>query len=389
MMRYFEGLNSLRFFAAVLVAISHAVKSVHTHHCSTIYDFSSYSIFQNGTTSVEFFFVLSGFLITSLLLDENRLKGDINIISFYKRRILRIWPLYYLMVLLYFIVIPVIVYCFHLHLATNMNMKQLMLYIVFLPNVVRVLYIQTMIGHLWSIGVEEQFYLIWAPLIKFFKSSLLWIFIAIILFKLCFNILFISDHLLSPQTGWSAIIRFIIELKFESMAIGGLGAYAVRQTSDLSHLKLFNKSMQIVFIGFLVVILCFKSLLLSSTVGTFILNDSIGLIIRSFLFLYLIVNISLNSGRLFHLNQLWLFKLGMVSYGIYMYHVTVEMFLLNVFKSTFDQLSTLPSTMLYYSSFLFLTILISNLSYHLFEKWFLKLKKGFTIRKPLVYIIAD
>src|ERR1051326_1775359 len=101
---YFPGLNGLRFLAAFAVVITHVELlkgqvGLPNHWTNPV-------IFNLGGLGVYFFFVLSGFLITYLLLAEKDKTGTIRIGNFYIRRILRIWPLYYFLVLLGFFVLP-------------------------------------------------------------------------------------------------------------------------------------------------------------------------------------------------------------------------------------------------------------------------------------------
>ena len=128
---YFPGINSLRFFAAMAVVLTHVelVKKLLFHLCELwlktedwIVGNAWQSIFREGPLKpiswlspfvtfggyfgVIFFFVLSGFLITYLLLQEKEESGDIAISKFYVRRILRIWPIYYLVIVLGFFVLP-------------------------------------------------------------------------------------------------------------------------------------------------------------------------------------------------------------------------------------------------------------------------------------------
>lgn len=89
---YFKNLNSVRFIAATFVVI---------HHIEQLKGLAGYpyrSWYVLGRTGVILFFALSGFLITSLLLAEQRETGCIHLRKFYVRRALRIWPLYYLIV---------------------------------------------------------------------------------------------------------------------------------------------------------------------------------------------------------------------------------------------------------------------------------------------------
>src|SRR3954447_279690 len=100
-----HNLDGLRFFSALIVVLGHveSFKSLHFHMPS----YYNVSFFLNGgTIAVTFFFALSGFLITYLLITEKNVRqkkgGNISIRQFYKNRILRIWPLYYTVILLVF-----------------------------------------------------------------------------------------------------------------------------------------------------------------------------------------------------------------------------------------------------------------------------------------------
>ncbi len=122
---------------------------------------------MNGWVGVQLFFVLSGYLITTLLLREEERYGRVDLKAFWMRRILRIWPLYYLTVALTFFVLPAI--DGRIHVAGHRSMVRL-----HLPNFLAYLGNWSMIRRgavgddavsvLWSVCVEEQFYVV-APLI--------------------------------------------------------------------------------------------------------------------------------------------------------------------------------------------------------------------------------
>src|SRR5918998_5183317 len=101
---YFPGLNGLRFFAAMLVVFGHVELLKEYHGYSNIH--SNLAVYELGRMGVTFFFVLSGFLISYLLFAEQKSAGTISIRKFYIRRVLRIWPLYFLIVILAFFVLP-------------------------------------------------------------------------------------------------------------------------------------------------------------------------------------------------------------------------------------------------------------------------------------------
>ena len=108
---YFKNIDILRFAAVFLVLFAHAYEgwcgwfgkpgfmTVDGNH-TDFTNFGSYlnTTFTNGGIGVDIFFLISGFLITYLLLVEENETQTIAVKSFYMRRILRIWPLYYLII---------------------------------------------------------------------------------------------------------------------------------------------------------------------------------------------------------------------------------------------------------------------------------------------------
>ena len=101
---YFPGLNGIRFIAATMVIIAHIEGFKNKMGYWNIND--NNVINQLGNQGVKIFFVLSGFLITYLLLKEKARFKSIDVRKFYIRRILRIWPLYFLVLLGGFFIIP-------------------------------------------------------------------------------------------------------------------------------------------------------------------------------------------------------------------------------------------------------------------------------------------
>src|SRR5437867_1336539 len=95
---YFPGLHGLRFFAAMMVVFSHVELMMDYHSYPNLYA-NNLAVYESGRMGVTLFFVLSGFLISYLLLTEKKVSGTVAVKKFYTRRILRIWPLYYLLVI--------------------------------------------------------------------------------------------------------------------------------------------------------------------------------------------------------------------------------------------------------------------------------------------------
>jgi peptidoglycan/LPS O-acetylase OafA/YrhL len=111
----------------------------------------------NGGTGVQIFFVLSGFLITILLVNELNETGNISLPKFFARRALRIFPLYFLVLIL--------IILFHLFIWPLGGMKPILFAATYTTNFIPQAWYSTTLGHTWTLAVEEHFYLIWPFLI--------------------------------------------------------------------------------------------------------------------------------------------------------------------------------------------------------------------------------
>ena len=135
------ALDGLRGIAVLLVVVSHV---------------SSYQAEEAGPTGVSIFFVLSGFLITSLLLAERDRRGGVDLRAFYTRRALRLFPALFLLVA----ATPVVLW-----LADDPRLSQvtdgLLTALFYVQDFASGTGHPGVLGHAWSLSVEEQFYLIW------------------------------------------------------------------------------------------------------------------------------------------------------------------------------------------------------------------------------------
>ncbi|MBL8164072.1 MAG: acyltransferase, partial [Anaerolineae bacterium] len=235
---YFPNLNAVRFLAAFMVVIGHIeqFKGFFGLHDPQDTTFLPARFVMSGNDAVTVFFVLSGFLITYLLLVEHREAGSVSIRKFYIRRALRIWPLYYLIVLLSITVVPALYHWtafdgYYVSLRDQFALK-VGLHLLFLPNLANMLHL-FIVGamHLWSIGIEEQFYLIWPQIAK----RLMRVFPLVLLLILAFNLSLImlnsifGDALVNQ---WGLPYVFLLNFRIESMVIGGLGAWLLFHHRD-------------------------------------------------------------------------------------------------------------------------------------------------------------
>jgi peptidoglycan/LPS O-acetylase OafA/YrhL len=379
---HFSGLNALRFFAAYFVLLHHGET---IRHKFGLPNFEGYSFFQNGALAVSFFFVLSGFLITYLLLTEIQKTGDVSLNKFYWRRVLRIFPLYYLLVIIGLIVIPVL-----LHFINYPNTQPYdtarggVLFLFFLSFVVNSAFGSHLLEPLWSIGVEEYFYIIWAPLFKKFKKGPLSIIAVLIGFK-AILILFFHFYPSENQT-FNVIKDVLLSLKFELMAIGGFGALAVfRDRTRLEKAFFFTPIFQVFMLSLLFIRLFLHNYcvdnqgIIGAIYKFFVLTPVLSFCTEGSLFLWLILNVSINPRAFFKLRNALLDRLGEMSYGIYMYQMLVIFGVVLVFKKMMLKMDASLSSVFFYVLVTISVIGISFLSKKFFEDRFLRLKKRFEI----------
>lgn len=345
---YLPGLNGLRAIAASAVIISHI--GLHLDMFGLIkkggYDLGSYG--------VTIFFTLSGFLITFLLLTEKQQKKEIDIKKFYVRRILRIWPLYFIYL---FIVL------LYIHFKIN---SDIWYYIFIVPNVPfainaatgGVLYIP-FIGHYWSLGVEEQFYAFWPWIIKKIKNLKYFL----IFFIFVFLLVKISLNITNTLRTFGVFLHYT---RFGCLAIGGLGAYLFYEKKEL--LKFLNNP-------FFELSACLFFILIA--IEKFHIFSIIDHEVVSVMTLVLIFNQINNSKKIISLENKLFDYLGKISFGMYIYNPLVIAIVARFLKKLSYINETMYLILIYFTVFTSV-ILISHISYNRFELKFLKLKEKFT-----------
>jgi len=373
---HFEGLNGLRFIAAFLVVMHHSETIRKKYGLLHLEDFS---LFRNGFNAVSFFFVLSGFLITYLLLKEQKQTSAISIRHFYVRRILRIWPLYFLLVLIGTVIAPFLIQALGYNYQMPYTFGQVWFYFLFfMPFVVNILFGHHLIEPLWSIGVEELFYMFWAPFSKYTQKKYLIFIFAVIVVKV-----FLSVLCLTVWKDNRVICGCVSMLQFEAMAIGALGAYWIfNRKEEISGNLLFSKPAQIFLLAIIIAKFGFNNFLSTNSLTMGVYNSIFNVpilsaIILYCLFLWLVLNISLNKNRMFGLENKTMDTLGDISYGIYMYHMLLIFAFIFIGKKFLSGFDIYISSFIYYPIIGSAVIIVSYLSKKLMEDKFLKLKSKF------------
>ncbi|MBS1546917.1 MAG: acyltransferase [Bacteroidetes bacterium] len=369
---YFPGLNGLRFLAALLVVMHHS-ESIMPKYGLPHWD--GLGLFRNGGNAVTFFFVLSGFLITYILLREHRETGRVHVGRFYMKRVLRIWPLYFLLVLIGLVLLPLAVKYLHLPYQMPYSAGQVWYWFVFfLPGIVTFKFGHHLLEPLWSIGVEEVYYLGWAPLFKALRKHLPLVMLAVVGIK---SVLALLAHL---QFGGPLFAYLVETFQFEAMAIGGLGAWLVfTRGNSLAGHWLFQESMQVLLLLVLVAFLVLHGNVHLAAWRALFETPVLSSLLVQLLFLHLIISIAVvRTGPVRLANKFWDY-LGGISYGIYMYHMLLVFASMLLLKHVLAAAGPVGGHLLHYAVVVSATIGVSALSKRYFEDPFLRLKNRFGI----------
>lgn len=282
------------------------------------------------------------------------------------RRILRIWPLFYFAVFFGFFVFPLLKSFFG---QTSNETAHIGYYLTFLNNfdfIKNGLPDASILGVLWSVAIEEQFYLVWPLILFLFPTNNYWIpFFLIIISSLLFRGI-TNSNLLNEYHTLSCI---------GDMAIGAFGAWLIRMNKFGLFIKNLKKyQIVLLYIAFFVVFFFRKELFINSTYFLRVVERSFIAII--ILGIILEQNFSDNSFYKMK-NFKTISKLGIITYGLYCLHfigILITLTLMRKFHIT-DNLFNVIVTETIVS--LILTIIIAKLSYKYFEMPFLKLKDRF------------
>ncbi len=363
---YFENLDSLRAIAALCVVLYHFTLWLHFpdgifyDRVQKIISFNHYG----GPLSVRFFFVLSGFLITYLMFDEQKLNGKFSIKNFYIRRVLRIFPIYYISLIIGFIIYPVLLnsrgISFH-------EVSNPVFFSLFLANF-DVMYhnapVNGLLGLQWSVAVEEQFYLLSPALFllaykKYFPQMQL-LFIAV---SYLFYLQHWNDGTSVPHYHTLSVLSYL--------SFGSLLAWVCS-----AHFDIISKTLNLIskISIFIIYSLCIIFIFFFDDIHAAIpfINAIVMKIITTLFFGFVILEQNYSTHSVFKMGRIKILSwLGKISYGIYIYHMTaiymvIYFFKLNEHTIWFQMITAL-----------ILTIAISTISVRYIEKYFQRLKKKF------------
>jgi len=353
---YFPQLDAVRGLSFLAVYFVHAY---HPDFGTGFFNRLLQYLYDNLALSIDVFFILSSFLLTWLGINEYKVKGNFSFINYFIRRALRIWPLYILLMIFSFIVVPYVAAYYHV----PVTLPPAYYYLFFISN----FYLE---GHvyflrfLWTLSVEEQFYLFWGFCLVLFQKRML-------LCALCLTAISIAYTIYAALYNADGYYNTLIYL-FD-FAVGILAAVLLHRSGYV--VELFKKMTTLRSILFLlllpvlfIVIFCIN----------FFTPDLFGYwanIIMRYLFIiyigFFIIDQMVNEKTFLKLkSQRFLIYTGKISYGLYCFHGIVLTFGLLLLQKIKIDLPVLLQTMI----LLIANYLIAATSYQLIEKPFLKLK---------------
>lgn len=373
---YFENLDGLRFFCFLSVFLFHSFETDKTAiKTNSIYFFFKETLFGNGFLGVNFFFVLSGFLITYLLVKEKYVNNNIHIINFWIRRILRIWPLYFACVFYGFVIFP---YTKTIAGGVVDETANPWYYLGFISNfdyIHKGLPDAKGLGVLWSVAIEEQFYLAWPVILSLFPIKKFWIPLSIIL----------TGSIVFRALNDVPILHEMHTLScIGDMALGGLGAWLILEsTSFKKRIEQFPKwFIYLIYAAFIFVFL-FRDEFLLSTYWLRVMERSF----ISSIMLLIILEQCYSKNSFYKMGNLnTATRLGVITYGLYCLHFIIISLTLGVTKLIGLNNSVWQVIILEPSIGLLITIAVSKFSYRYFETPFLKLKDkfAFNVKKTVI-----
>lgn len=364
----FENLDGLRFLAFLSVFLYHSFyTSSKAVAADPVYKAVKGAVMWGGL-GVNFFFVLSGFLITYLLLEERKVSGRINIGHFYLRRLLRIWPLYFLAVFTGFIVVPVLKDLLGYVTAETANPW---FFVSFLSNFNNILYgpaDSSILTVLWSVSIEEQFYLFW-PLLLWYtpRQHYYSAFISLILISVLFVAWYSKDYDMKHFHTLSAVCE---------LCTGGLIAWLITDNDRFRELIAGMKRSWIglIYIAGGLVVVAYPRL------DALAYINAVTKLVLSFFFAFVILEQNFARNSLFKIGKIKLFTfLGKYSYGLYCLHFIGILAAMHLSRGA-GIADTLSATLLVEPLLsLMITIGLSWCSFHFYEERFLVYKKSFSV----------
>lgn len=354
---YHPELDVLRFFAFLLVFVHHHFPAMPARYGAQFEPLIAIvisSVATAGPFGVDVFFALSSYLITELLLREKSRVGCVDVKAFYIRRILRIWPLYF-----FFLALAV---SLNSVLHQQVSWKTIVAFLLFSGNWWMMLAGKSVsvINPLWSISVEEQFYLAWPPLVRnFSERGLLFASCGMLLISSAARVSMAVLHLGSERYFW-----FNTLTRLDPIALGIAVAVLLRGRSP----NITTAVRALLFTASFSLLIGAANLLHTRAEPVSFWGVVLGYPIVAISSVGLLLSLLTDAPSWYARGPL--VYLGRISYGLYVFHLLA----LKLADMIQARLGYVKASMVG----LFLTVLFAMVSYQTLEKPFLRLKERYS-----------
>ena len=352
---HIRQLDGIRGLAILLVALSHYAEGMNASAAARV--------LQSGWIGVDLFFVLSGYLITGILLDSRESASYFR--NFYARRVLRIAPVYYAALALYFGV---------LQRFDGMPHTHPLWFLLYGTNVLVAAsgWPTQWLGHFWSLAVEEQFYLVWPWLVRGFPAR--------VMFRICFGLWLCSAAArfwMRFAYGTGADVLYVLTpYHLDGLAAGGALASVVRWRAEEGAIRRWSLAALVAGLAGMLAVAVQARGAFGYGRGMSPLGQALGYVLLAAAFAGLI-GMVLTAGE----KRAWsvifgnglLVRFGKYSYAIYVFHPWMD----TLARSAGLHPVTLPGVVVYSTVQPALALGIGAASWNLMEKHFLKLKSHF------------
>ena len=353
--RHFGSLDGIRAIAILGVLWHHTMQPV-----------ARLPLSARGFLGVDLFFVMSGFLIVTLLLREQDRNGDISLKKFYMRRTLRIFPVYYAVLAVLLVAFGVV---FRGSETASEYMMAMPFYLTYTSNFIRE---ETLLAVAWSLATEEQFYLVWPPLEKWLSRYLLPIMVGLLVINqlINFRVILAAQH---------ARLE-VLQSTFTPILLGVVLAHALHSKDWYDRLAGLFANRWATVVSFVVMLLVINFQPLGADISGF-----------PRLLIHLIMTVFLAACVLNEQHALapvfqWspFVRIGQISYGMYLFH----MFVVAMSAAVLSRIGLSQPIFLFVAT-LIGTVIVAELSFRFYEKPFLRLKGRWsshnveTAKKPL------
>jgi peptidoglycan/LPS O-acetylase OafA/YrhL len=357
---YRPELDALRFFAFFGVYICHTLPGVPrfyaTHHFPYVAGVVLQTISRAGAYGVDLFFLLSSYLITELLLREKDATGSLDVLAFYKRRILRIWPLYFTFIGIGWALTFV-------DKTQQLPWSYIVAFLLLAGNWISAIqgHPHSVIAPLWSVSVEEQFYLLWPLLVRKTRTlTLAAVACAMLAVSPILRVFFF-------QAGWGQGLWRNSFTHLEPMALGVLIAVGFR----LGVLRPLSTAVRTT--ALLVGMACWLMVAAFLHLNTVLTGTMLGYPLMALGSAAILLSWLGSSAAV--LRHPVLIYLGKISYGLYVFHTLAMKVGVAVLGST---TSHFPGFIAFWLFSLATTIAMASISYFALERPFLRLKSHYT-----------